>query len=94
MLRAARDAGVQRVVFTNAFGAIGVGHPPRTRPFDETDWSDLTANIPPYQRSKTLSERAAWDFITREGDGLELSAVNPVAVATRRSAPTTHIQSG
>jgi dihydroflavonol-4-reductase len=33
-----------------------------------------------YQKSKTLSERAAWDFIAREGGGLELSAVNPVAV--------------
>lgn len=70
VLRAARDAGVQRVVLTSAFGAIGVGHPPRTRPFDETEWTDLTANIAPYQRSKTLSERAAWDFITKEGGAL------------------------
>jgi dihydroflavonol-4-reductase len=81
VLRAARDAGVKRVVLTSAFGAIGVGHPPEyRRPFDETDWSDLTGDVAPYQKSKTLSERAAWDFIAREGGGLELSAVNPVAV--------------
>lgn len=81
VLRAARDAGVRRVVLTSAFGAIGVGHPPEyRRPFDETDWSDLTADVAPYQKSKTLSERAAWDFIEREGGGLELSAINPVAV--------------
>jgi dihydroflavonol-4-reductase len=81
ILRAAREAGVKRVVLTSAFGAIGVGHPPGyRRPFDETDWSDLTGNVAPYQKSKTLSERAAWDFIAREGGGLELSAVNPVAV--------------
>lgn len=80
VLRVARDAGVTRVVLTSAFGAIGVGHKPMQRPFDETDWSDLTGNVAPYQRSKTLSERAAWEFIAREGRSLELSAINPVAV--------------
>jgi dihydroflavonol-4-reductase len=68
------------VVLTSAFGAVGVGHKPLNRPFNETDWSDLTGNVAPYQRSKTLAERAAWEFIAREGRGLELSAVNPVAV--------------
>jgi len=81
VLKAARDAGVKRVVLTSAFGAIGVGHKPdHRRPFDETDWSDLGGNVAPYQKSKTLAERAAWDFIAREGNGLELAAVNPVAV--------------
>lgn len=80
VLQAARDAGVKRVVLTSSFGAIGVGHKPQNRPFNEKDWSDLTGNIWPYQKSKTLSERAAWDFIAREGRGLELSTVNPVAV--------------
>jgi nucleoside-diphosphate-sugar epimerase len=81
VLRAARDAGARRVVLTSAFGAICAGHGPMTRPFNETDWSDLTStNVWPYQKSKTLSERAAWDFIAREGRGLELSAINPVTV--------------
>ena len=81
VLRAARDAGVRRVVLTSAFGAIGVGHKPgHRRPFDETDWSDLTGDVAPYQKSKTLSERASWDFIARDGNGLELASVNPVAV--------------
>ncbi len=80
VLRASRDAGVKRVVFTSAFGAIGMGHPPQTRPFNETDWTDLTGDVAPYQKSKTLSERAAWDFIAREGGQLELSVINPVAV--------------
>ncbi|NKL33952.1 NAD-dependent epimerase/dehydratase family protein [Rhizobium leguminosarum bv. viciae] len=80
VLRAARDAGVKRVVLTSAFGAIGVGHKPRSRPFVETDWSDLNGHVAPYQRSKTLAERASWDFIAREGDGLELASVNPTTV--------------
>lgn len=80
VLRAARDAGVKRVVLTSAFGAIGMGHTRMTRPFNETDWTNLNGNVAPYQKSKTLSERAAWDFVEREGRGLELAAVNPVAV--------------
>lgn len=80
VLRAARDAGARRVVLTSAFGAICAGHRAMGRPFDETDWSDLSGTVWPYQKSKTLSERAAWDFIAREGGGLELSAINPVAV--------------
>jgi nucleoside-diphosphate-sugar epimerase len=80
-LRAARDAGVKRVVMTSSFAAIGYGHPMRSEPFDETVWTDLAgADIAPYTKSKTLAERAAWDFIAREGGSLELSVVNPVVV--------------
>ncbi|HEB3530116.1 TPA: aldehyde reductase [Burkholderia cenocepacia] len=81
VLRAARDARAKRVVLTSAFGAVCAGHGQMQRPFNESDWSDLTRkNVWPYQKSKTLAERAAWDFVAREGNGLELSAVNPVTV--------------
>ena len=81
VLRAARDAGVKRVVLTSSFAAIGSGQPPRTKPFDETDWTNADGDdVRPYVKSKTLAERAAWDFIAREGGALELSVVNPVAV--------------
>jgi dihydroflavonol-4-reductase len=81
VLRAARDGGVKRVVVTSSFGAIGYGHAPQTAPFDETTGSVLESEeAQPYIKSKTLAERAAWDFIAREGGGLELSVVNPVGV--------------
>lgn len=80
VLRHARDAGVRRVVLTSAFGAIGYGHKPRATPFDETDWTELNDTVAPYQKSKTLAERAAWDFIAGEGGPLELAAIHPVAV--------------
>ena len=80
VLRASRDAGVKRVVLTSSFAAIGYGHAPRTAPFDETVWTDLGAGVAPYVKSKTVAERAAWDFIAREGGDLELSVINPVAV--------------
>src|SRR5690349_2094101 len=39
VLRAARDAGVRRVVLTSSFAAVGYGHQPQTKPFDETNWT-------------------------------------------------------
>ncbi|MEH6413993.1 SDR family oxidoreductase [Pseudomonas sp. CGJS7] len=80
VLRAARDAGVKRVVLTSSFAAIGYGHPGRTEPFDETVWSQLSERVGAYSQSKTLAERAAWDFIEREGGGMQLATVNPTGV--------------
>ncbi|KAA5534617.1 aldehyde reductase [Taibaiella lutea] len=80
VLKASKDANVKRVVLTSAFGAIGMGHKNRTTPYTEKDWTDINSDIPPYQKSKTIAERAAWDFIKNEGGNLELSTVNPVGV--------------
>lgn len=80
VLRASRDAGVRRVVLTSSFAAIGYGHKPRTAPFDETSWTDASGKVTAYVKSKTLAERAAWDFIATTGGALELSVINPVVV--------------
>ena len=81
VLRAARDAGVKRVVQTSSFAAIGYGHGPQSAPFDETQWTDPNGkDVSAYAKSKTLAEKAAWDFVAREGGGLELAVVNPVGV--------------
>ncbi len=81
VLRAAREAGVKRVVLTSSFAAIGYGQKPKGRPFNETDWTDPNGeDVRAYVKSKTLAERAAWDFIAKEGGALELAVVNPVAV--------------
>jgi dihydroflavonol-4-reductase len=81
VLRASRDAGVKRVVLTSSFAAIGYGHNEQAAPFDESDWTDPSGDdVLPYVKSKTIAERAAWDFIAKEGGSLELSVVNPVGV--------------
>jgi dihydroflavonol-4-reductase len=81
-LRFARDAGVQRVVLTSSTAAITYGlSEPATRPFTESDWTDLSSpDANAYIRSKTIAEKAAWDFIKAEGGELELTTVNPGAV--------------
>ncbi len=81
VLRAARDADVKRVVMTSSFAAVGYGREPQSAPYTEKDWTDVNGEgVAPYVKSKTLAERAAWEFIGREGWRLELAVVNPVGV--------------
>ena len=80
VLRAARDANVKRVVLTSSCGAVYYGHPPQKAPFDETSWTIVNGELTAYVKSKALAERAAWDFMSREGNGLELSVVNPAGI--------------
>ena len=81
VLRAARDANVKRVVMTSSCGAVYYGYPPRTAPFDETNWSQLDrGDMSSYVKSKLIAERAAWDFIAKEGGGLELAVINPAGI--------------
>lgn len=78
-LRAAKQAGVERVVMTSSsvaimFKKIEPGH----GALNESDWSDLQDSCAtPYVKSKTLAERAAWDFVAGEGAGLQLTTINP-----------------
>lgn len=81
VLRAARDAKVKRVVLTSSCGAVYYGHPLPHAPFDETSWTNVEAGgMSTYVKSKALAERAAWDFIAREGQGLELAVINPAGI--------------
>lgn len=87
VMRAAKAAGVRRVVVTSSFAAIGYGSvdKPAGHVYTEADWTPADdVGVPAYQRSKTLAERAAWDFMEKEcaaGEGrMELSVVCPVAV--------------
>lgn len=73
VLRAAVAAGVKRVVMTSSVAAIASGQQD-DRVRTEADWSDVDS-IPAYAKSKTLAERAAWDFAGESG--LELVVLNP-----------------
>lgn len=51
------------------------------RVFTEEDWTVLDNPIvPAYPKSKTIAERAAWDWIAKEGGSMELAVVNPVGI--------------
>lgn len=81
VLRAAKVAGVKRVVLTSSFAAIGYTINPQGHVFTEKDWTDPTSDkISAYVKSKTIAELAAWEFIEKQGGSLELTVINPVGI--------------
>ena len=77
-LRSAQDAGVKRVVLTSSTVAILGSDSHAGRPATEVDWADTDRpGTSAYTRSKTLAERAAWDFVARAGKGIALTTINP-----------------
>jgi len=82
VLKASLDAGVERIVVTSSVAAIsGSGKPVHGRPLDERDWSDPdNPKLTPYACSKTVAERAAWDFMAERGATEKLATINPGAI--------------
>lgn len=80
VLRAARKAGVERVVLTSSFAAVGYSIPPEDHVFTKDDWTDPVSALPAYIKSKTIAEKAAWQFANTEGGHLALSVINPVGI--------------
>lgn len=81
VLKAARNASVKRVVMTSNFGAVGFSNKNPAIVTTEADWTDPNEKgLSSYEKSKLLAERAAWDFIKKEGGTLEFATINPVAI--------------
>jgi dihydroflavonol-4-reductase len=79
VLRAAQKGGVKRVVLVSSVAAVISGHERENRMFSEADWTDISKTNYAYAKSKTLAERAAWEFINsgENQNGLELVSINP-----------------
>lgn len=80
VLKASRDAGVKRVVLTSSFAAVGYSKNIANHIFTEEDWTNANTELPAYIKSKTVAEKSAWEFIEKEGNGLELTVINPVGI--------------
>jgi len=80
VIRAARDAGVKRVVMTASVACMVYGHGGRASPpFTEVDWTDETnlSDTSAYERSKTIAERAVRAWFAKEGGTLEFVTIHP-----------------
>lgn len=74
-LRFAHAAGVKRAVVTSSI--VAVFNEGKRGLQDESDWCDLNAaGTTAYAMSKTLAERAAWDFVKSAPD-MALTCINP-----------------
>ncbi|GAA1360686.1 NAD-dependent epimerase/dehydratase family protein [Streptomyces beijiangensis] len=90
VLRAACGAGVRRVVMTSAANTASPSSYATEGTTDETLWTDPDdPTLIPYRRSKTLAERAAWDFMAAHDGPTELTTVLPGAVFGPILAPGT-----
>lgn len=79
VLKAAKKAGVKRVVLTSSTAAMQGGQHGIVK-INEDSWTDLNEKtVTAYFKSKTLSEKSAWEFIKNQsGDTkLELVVINP-----------------
>lgn len=80
ILQAAHDAGVQRVVLTANWGAVGYSNHDRHSVTTEANWTDPEEpGLSPYEKSKLLAEQAAWHYNQTQPQP-ELVTVNPSAM--------------
>jgi len=75
-LNASQKANIRKVVLTSSIGSMAFGHDKKK--YDHNDWTDTTKNVGTYIKSKTLSEKKAWDFINNNLDlSFNLTSINP-----------------
>jgi dihydroflavonol-4-reductase len=82
-LKAAHNSGVKRVILTSSMAAIyGRELPAGASECDETMWTDVTHPVGrgAYTKSKTLAEKAAWDYVKSDAPEIALTTINPVLV--------------
>lgn len=78
-LRAAKKAGVKRVVLTSS--AMTMMATMKSGTFGPNDWANThSKDIGTYAKSKTLAEQAAWEFIEKHNSTMELVTINPGGV--------------
>ena len=80
-LNAAKKAGIKRVVLTSSVAAVNSHMMSGTS--DHTTWTDINSKyVTPYQKSKTIAEKAAWDFYNNQDSDnrIELVVINPGGV--------------
>jgi nucleoside-diphosphate-sugar epimerase len=85
VLKAAATAGVKRVIVTGSFGAVAYGQEAREEPFTEENWTvldDPKYPLTPYMKSKTIAEKAAWEFIKSDANRskMEMVVILPLLV--------------
>ena len=76
----AKKHSVKKVVLTSSVAAIFDTMEKKSY-YDENDWSDPeNPAISHYSKSKTLAEKAAWEYVENEDNPFELAVINPALV--------------
>ena len=75
-LNSAKNNNIKKVVLTSSMASIAYGH--NKKICSNSDWTDLTKYAGAYIKSKTIAEKAAWDFVNDQSDrSFLLTTVHP-----------------
>lgn len=80
-MKAAKATGIKRVILTSSCAAIYKdAKKAKDVPSDERNWTSVDdPSVGAYEASKTLAEKAAWDFVAQNPE-IELTTINPGGV--------------
>ena len=75
-LKAAHKSSVKKVILTSSIGSIVYGH--NKEICDPSDWTDISVPVGAYIKSKTLAERAAWNYIDNlKEKSFKMTSIHP-----------------
>ena len=75
-IKAAHKANIKKIVITSSVGSIVYGH--NKEICDSSDWTDVSSSVGAYIKSKTLAEKAAWDYFDKlRRPKFSMTSINP-----------------
>lgn len=87
VLKSAKDSkSIKRIVITSSFAAVVDTSKPVPTKFTEDDWNEFSPKtleekgkdvspVDAYRASKTLAERAAWEFVEKNKPGWDIATM-------------------
>ncbi len=75
-LKAAHKSNVKKVILTSSIGSIVFGH--NKEICDPSDWTDISVPVGAYIKSKTLAEKAAWNYVDNlKENSFKMTTIHP-----------------
>ncbi len=74
-LKAAKRNNIKKIILTSSMASVAYGH--NAKICNNNHWTDTSKNVGAYVRSKTIAERAAWDFLKENNVTFTLTTIHP-----------------
>ena len=74
-LNAANRNKIKKFILTSSMASVAYGH--KAEICNKNNWTDTSKNVGAYVRSKTIAERAAWEFIKDNNVSFPLTTIHP-----------------
>ncbi len=74
-LNAANRNNIKKFILTSSMASVAYGH--KAKICNKDNWTDTSKNVGAYVRSKTIAERASWEFIKDNNVSFPLTTIHP-----------------